>query len=236
MKNLTKIAISLVILSGTVFNVSAQTIKERVDEAKTVKVYISIKDIVHTPNTNTAPGSQQKGTGCAAFTQTTPLPADYADVVKQIVDLLNKGFNTTAFVAGDISSVPLFETGIQKGNPDWLKHGEPLVVTVFAGGTYNVNNVGLMGEVKLSNTLNINSGIGIYAIIDGKLKAQSVKNLGSVNSPAIESKTCGDYDYFVKNFPLADFFDKFKTSFESKTTDFTTKEMEAYEKAMKKKK
>ena len=236
MKKLSKIAVAMMILSGMMFNLSAQTIKERVDEAKTVKVYISIKDITHTPNTNAAPGSQQKGTGCVAFTQTTPLPADYADVVKQIVDMLNKGFNTTAFVTGDLSTVPLFETGIQKGNPDWLKYGEPLVVTVYAGGTYNVNNVGLMGEVKLSNNLNINSGIGIYAIIDGKLKAQSVKNLGAVNSPAIESKTCADYDYFVKNFPLADFYDKFKTSFESKTADFTQKEMESYEKAMKKKK
>ena len=236
MKNLTKITFTLMILSGMVFNLSGQTIKERIDAAKTVKVYISIKDIVHVPNTNAAPGSQAKGTGCVNFTQTTPFPANYADEVKQIVDMLNKGFNTTAFVAGDISAVPLFTTGIQKGNQDWLKLGEPLVFSVSTSGTYTVTNMGLMGDVKLSNSLSIVSGIGVYGIIDGKLKALAVKNLGSVTSPSKESKTCGDYDYFVKNFPLADFFEQFKTSFEKKTADFIQNEMDNYDKAMKKKK
>lgn len=235
MKNVTKIAVVLLFLSGFLFNASAQTIKERIDAAKTVKVYFSIRDIVHAPNTN-ALSAQAKGTGCVNFTQTTPFPANYADEVKQVVDMLNKGFNTTAFVAGDISTVPLFESGIQKGNQDWLKLGEPLVVSVNVSGTYTVTNMGLMGEVKLSNSLSIISGIGVYGIIDGKLKALAVKNLGSVTSPSKESKTCADYDYFVKNFPLADYFDKFKASFESKTTDFITKEMENYDKAMKKKK
>lgn len=223
------------ILSGMVFNLSGQTIKERIDAAKTVKVYFSIREIVHAPNTN-ALSAQAKGTGCVNFTQTTPLSANYADELKQIIDVLNKGFNTTAFVAGDISAVPVFETGIQKGTQDWLKLGEPLVVSVSASGTYTVMNIGLMGDVKLSNTLSIISGIGVYGIIDGKLKVLASKNLGSVTSPSKESKTCADYDYFVKNFPLADYFDKFKASFESKTTDFITKEMENYDKAMKKKK
>jgi hypothetical protein len=236
MKNLTKVSIILMLLSGIVFNLPAQTIKERIDEAKTVKVYYSIKDIIHVPNTNASPGSQAKGTGCVNFTQTTPLPANYIDEIKLIVDMLNKGFNTTAFVAGDISTVPVFESGIQKGTQDYLKLGEPLVIVVSAGGGYNVNNVGLMGEVKLSNSLNISSGISVLAIVNGKLKGLTVKNLGMVNSPAKDSKTCADFDYFVKNFPLADYFDKFKTSFETKTTDFTTKEMENYDKAMKKKK
>jgi hypothetical protein len=235
MKNLKKIAFAMMILSGMVFNLSAQTIKERIDAAKTVKVYFSIRDIVHTPHTN-ALSAQDKGTGCVNFTQTTPFPVNYTDEVKQIVDMLNKGFNTTAFIAGDISTVPLFATGIQKGNEDWLKLGEPLLATVYIGGSYNVSNMGLMGEVKLSNSLNIISSLGIVAIVDGKLKSLSSKNLGVVYSPAKESKTCADYDYFVKNFPLADYFDKFKASFESKTTDFITKEMENYDKAMKKKK
>lgn len=236
MKNLTKSAIAMMIFTVMVYNSSAQTIKERIDEAKTVKVYVSIKDIIHAPNTNAAPGSQQKGTGCVNFTQTTPFTSDYADVVKQIVDALNKGFNTTAFVAGDISTVPLFESGIQKGSQDYLKLGEPVLAVVYLTGTYNVLNAGLMGEVSLSANFNIMSGINIYAVTDGKLKGIALKNLGMVNSPAKQTKTCPDYDYFVKNFPLADYFEKFKTSFETKTTDFITKEMENYDKAMKKKK
>lgn len=236
MKNLLKVPIILMFLSGIVLNLPAQTIKERIDATKTVKVYFSIKDIKHNPNTKNDPVSQQKGTGCVNFTQTTPLPANYVDEIKQIVDMLNKGFNTTAFVAGDISAIPVFESGIQKGTQDYLKLGEPLVFVVSAGGSYNVNNVGLMGEVKLSNNLNIATGISVPAIVDGKLKNLAVKNLGMVNAPAKESKTCADYDYFLKNFPLADYFDKFKASFDTKTTDFITKEMENYDKAMKKKK
>jgi hypothetical protein len=235
MKNLTKIAFTLMILSGMVFNLSGQTIKERIDAAKTVKVYFSFRDIVHAPNTN-ALSAQDRGTGCANFTQTTPFPANYADEVKQIVDMLNKGFETTAFVAGDISTVPVFESGIQKGNQDWLKLGEPLVFSVALSGTYTVMNMGLMGDVKLSNSLSIISAVGVYTIIDGKIKVLATKNLGSITSPSKESKTCADYDYFVKNFPLADFFEQFKASFEKKTEEFVQKEMENYNKAMKKKK
>ena len=235
MKNLTKIAFTLMILSGMVFNLSGQTIKERIDAAKTVKVYFSIGDIVHAPNTN-ALSTQSKGTGCVNFTQTTPFPANYADEVKQVVDMLNKGFETTAFIAGDISTVPVFESGIQKGNQDWLKLGEPIVFSIGLSGTYTVLNMGLMGDVKLSNSLSIISGVGVYGIIDGKIKVLAIKNLGSVTSPSKESKTCADYDYFVKNFPLADFFEQFKASFEKKTEEFVQKEMENYDKAMKKKK
>jgi hypothetical protein len=236
MRNLTKRVFSLMIISGVVFNLSAQTIKERIDEAKTVKVYISIKDVTHVPNTTAAPGSQQKGTGCVLFDKTTPFPASYTDEVNLVVEMLNKGFNTTAFVAADISTVPLVETGMLKGNPDWIKLGEPIVFIVYLSGSYNVTNVGLMGEVKLSNNLSILSGIGVNANVGGKMKALAVKNLGMVGTPSKESKTCGDYDYFVQNFPLADFFDKFKESFEKKMVEFTTKEMEDYDKAMKKKK
>lgn len=194
----TKIAIFMMILSGLVFNLSAQTIKEKVDEAKTVKVYFSNKDVVHVPNTNPPPGSQVKGTGCVNFTQTTPLPAEYADVVKQVIDLLNKGFNTTAFVAGDIATVPLIESGMAKGSQDWLKQGEPLVFHMYTSGSYIVTNMGLMGEVKLSNSMSLDANLSVVAITDGKAKALTSKNLASVVAPSKESKTCADYDYFVR--------------------------------------
>jgi hypothetical protein len=226
MKNFTKFLITLMVFSGMMFNLPAQTIKERIDEAKTVKVYFSISDIVHDPNTKGDPTNQaSKGTGCVKFTQTTPFPANYTEEVIQIVEMLNKGFNTTAFVAGDISTVPLIESGILKGNQDWVKLGEPIVFVVGLGGKYQVTNMGLMGSVSLIAAMYINSSIAVYAPVSGKVKALSVKNLGSVAAPGKDTKTCPDYDYFVKNFPLADYFDKFKESFEKKTTDFITKEM-----------
>ncbi|HUX96889.1 MAG TPA: hypothetical protein VMV47_14235 [Bacteroidales bacterium] len=234
MKNLQKITV-LLILSALVLNVSGQTLKERIDEAKTVKVYFKISDVKHEPNTTAIPGSQKKGTGCTLFTQTTPMPENYVAVVKQVIDQLNKGFNTTAFVEGDLSAVPLVESGVAKGNPDWVKLGEPLTTTVSLDGSYRVDNMGLMNEVKLSNSVTISSGIGFYAIVKGKAKAITVKNLGTYTAPSKESKTCGDYDYFVKNFPVADYFDTFKENFDKKTADFIEKEMADYEKAMKKK-
>lgn len=234
MKNLQKLT-GLLILSALVLNVSGQTLKERIDEAKTVKVYFRISDIKHEPNTAPAPGSQKKGTGCVLFAQTTPMPENYVAVVKQVIEQLNKGFNTSAFVEGDMSAVPLMESGLAKGSPDWVKLGDPLSVTVGLDGAYRVDNVGLMSEVKLSNSVTITSGIGFYGIVKGKAKAITVKNLGSYTAPSKESKTCGDYDYFVKNFPLADFFDTFKENFDKKTAEFIEKEMADYEKAMKKK-
>lgn len=236
MKNLLKNAIALLVICALAGNASAQTLKERIDEAKTVKVYFIIKDIVHSPNTTPAPGSQQKGTGCPLFSQTTAFPSDYQDEVKQVVDMLNKGFSTTAFVAGDISTVPVLESGMLKGSPDWLKLGEPVMFSVSLTGSYLVNNTGLMGDVKLTANMQIISAISVYAPVSGKIKTLTTKNLGTITAPFKDSKTCPDYDYFVKNFPLADYFSKFKESFESKTNDFITKEMESYTKAMSKKK
>jgi len=236
MKHLTKIAFTVLILSGMVLKLSAQTIKERIDEAKTVKVYFRTSDIVHDPNTTATGQTQQKGTGCAKFTQTTPFSANYTEELIQIVEILNKGFNTTAFVAGDISTVPKLESGMLKGTEDWVKLGEPIVFLISLGGSYQVNNVGLMGAVELEAAMQINTGIAVYAPVSGKVKALSTKNLGGVFAPWKKTKTCPDFDYFVKNFPLADFFDKFKTSFETKAAEFAAKEMESYTKAMSKKK
>jgi len=236
MKHLTKFAISLMILSCIVFNVSGQTLKERIDQAKVIKVYFSYSDIKHVPNTTAAPGTQAKGTGCPKFNETTPFPADYIDATKQVIDLLNKGFSTTVFVAGDISTVPLFATGIQKGNQDWLKLGEPILVWVGTNGTYDVKNMGLMGEVDNVNSMSVGSYLTVYGIVDGKIKVLGNKNLVTKTTPTIKTKGCDDYAYFVKNFPLSSLADAFKTGIAEKTTDFTVSEMASYDKAMKKKK
>lgn len=235
MKNQNKIAFALVLTLSTILSLSAQTLKERIDQSKEVKVYFSNNDVVHNPNTNSSPGSQAKGTGCPKFTETTPLPADYVDAAKQVIDLLNKGFNTTVFVAGDLSIVPLFTTGIQKGNPDWLKLGEPLTVSVTSWGTYEVRNMGLMGEVNNVNSLSVSSSLAVYAIVDGKIKVLANKNLVSKSSPTKATKECDKYDYWLNNFPLSSLAEAFKTSIVEKTTDFAQKEMASYEKAMKKK-
>lgn len=236
MKNVTKIAIVLLFLAGTAVNLMGQTLKERIDGTKEIKVYFSITDVKHNPNTNPPPGSQQKGTGCKQFTETTPFPAEYIDASKQVIDLLNKGFGTTVFVAGDISTVPVFASGIQKGNQDWVKLGEPLVVFVVTSGTYDVTNMGLMGAVDNVNSMSVSSALGFYGIIDGKIKVLGNKNLVNKTTPSIKAKECGDFAYFTKNFPLSTLLDAFKTGIVEKTTDFTTKEMASYEKAMKKKK
>jgi hypothetical protein len=236
MKNLKKISIALMIISGIVSNVVGQTLKERIDQAKEVKVYFSYSDINHNPNTNAPPGTQAKGTGCPKFNETTPIPADYIDATKQVIDLLNKGFGTTVFVAGDMSAVPLFTSGIQNGNPDWIKLGESLVVFVSTSGTYDVTNMGLMGAVNNVNSMSVRSSLGVYGIIDGKIKVLGNKNLVNKTTPNIETKGCDDYAYFVKNFPLSSLADAFKTGIAEKTTDFTVKEMANYDKAMKKKK
>ncbi len=236
MLNLTKIAVALIIMSATVLNTMGQTLKERIDQTKEVKVYIKFTDVSHVPNTNPPPGSQAKGTGCKAFTETTPFPAEYIDAAKQIIDLLNKGFNTTVFVPGDISTVPLLTSGIAKGTPDWLRLGEPLAVEVGTAGTYDVINMGLMGAIDRVNSMSISSYLIVHGIVDGKTKVVGNKNLVNKTTPNIKTKDCDDYAYFVKNFPLSSLLEAYKTGITEKTTDFTTKEMASYDKAMKKKK
>jgi hypothetical protein len=261
MKNLSKITISLMIISGAVFNVSGQTIKERIDSAKVVKVYFENFPIRHNPNTNTTEDKSsikgfKSGTDCPKFKETTPLPAEYINAEKQIIDLLNKGFNTTAFVEGDIETVPvgyglteppsnyvaITDSYFSMANlsHDWLKLGAPLAFYFYSGGYYNVyNNADSGAEKKLTNSLSVYSSMIAYCIAGGKRKYIAYcayRNLVNKGSGNLQTQDCNDYAYFLKNFPLSMLAEDFKTSLIDKTNDFIKKEMAKYDKAMKKKK
>ena len=228
MKNLTKIAITLIILSVTVLDVSGQTLKERIDSAKVVKVYFSSSPIVHNPNT----GKLNSGTTCEKFKETTPLPVEYIDAAKKVVDLLNKGFNTTVFVAGDFETLPTNQDGT-----DWLKLNEPLTIQVHTSGEYTVYDAAMAGEVtKLKNYLLVESSLWVYVIVKGKRKYFAGAKIAEETTPSIKSTDCEKYDYFVKNFPATSLVEPFKISIDTKTKEFIGKEMAKYEKEMKKKK
>jgi hypothetical protein len=232
MKILKKVAVALIILSGTALSVSGQTLKERIDQSKEIKVYFRNSDIEHNPNTNGDPVSQKLGTGCPGFKETTPLPAEYTDAVKQIVGLLNKGFSTTAFEEGDLtylSSLPVNSYG----ELDWQRLGEPLTFFVSSSGSYTVKNLPNTGK---ENTMEIQSYLYVYSVTAGKLKNLSSTLLAWKQTPAINTKFCDDFAWFVKNFPAVSLAESFKISVEEKTAKFIEKELANYTKAMKKKK
>ena len=130
MKKITKIACVLIVLSCTSNFIFGQTLKERIDEAKVVKVYFKTAPISHDSNFEGSSVQNIAATGCETFGETTPLPAEYTDALNGLLDILNKGFSTTAFVAGDFSALPLRTTGMLKGEPDWVAVGEPLMFFV----------------------------------------------------------------------------------------------------------
>jgi hypothetical protein len=150
-----------------------------------------------------------------------------------IIELLNKGFNTTAFVAGDFSTVPLRTSGLLKGEPDWVTLNEPLIFFVSTWGEYAVNLVSGAGK---QNTMAIESYLIIYYLKDGKLKIFDQKSLASKRTDPIKTQNCDDYAYFVKTFPANSLVEAFKTSFIENTNELITKDMKKYEKTMSKKK
>jgi hypothetical protein len=232
MKYLKKIAGALIIISGTSFYLSGQTLKERIDQSSEIKVYFRNRDIEHNPNTDGDPYSQKMGTGCVRFKETTPLPSEYINAVKQVIDLLNKGFSTTAFKEGDLtylSSLP--ETS--GGELDWIRLGEPLTFFVSTSGYYSVNNYQRTGK---ENTMEVESHLYVFCIKDGRLKTLESQTLAWKQTPSISTKNCDDYAWFVKNFPATSLVEAFKASVIEKTNRFIEKEMASYEKAMKKKK
>lgn len=81
MKIITKITLMLILASFASSFVNGQTLKERIDEAKVVKVYFKNSPIAHSPNTTPPVGSNAPGTGCEKFGETTPLPQEYIDVL-----------------------------------------------------------------------------------------------------------------------------------------------------------
>lgn len=210
------------------------TLKEKIDQAKSVKVYFVNHGIVHSPNTKPV-GTQKYGTGCPKFDESTELPEGYTSASKKIVQLLNEGFKTSAFAEGDIKSVPVKKT-LNIENPDWLKHGEALVAFVTFSGTYKVDNMGLMGEVKLQNSMTVTAYLQFYEIVDGKLQVIVNKYLANVASKTKSTTNCDTYDYFVENFPANSLVESFNSTVQEKVAGFTEKQMKKYEKAMKKKK
>lgn len=228
---LRKAAVALAIFSGTALFLTGQTLKERIDQAKEIEVYFRNSNIEHNPNTNGDPFSQKLGTGCQGFKETTPLPAEYTNAVKPLVGILNKGFNTTVFVEGDLtylSSLPVNSYG----ELDWPRLEEPLIFFVSSSGYYTVKNFPNTGK---ENTLEIQSFLYVYSIEGGKQKTLSSTLLAWKQTQPVKTKNCDDYAWFVQNFPANSLIEDFRSSITEKAARFIGKEMAIFEKAMKKK-
>jgi len=232
MKKSLKPILVVAILLCTISYLTGQTLKERIDEAKVVKVYFKISPIGHKPNTQPPMGSNMPGTGCEAFGETTPLPAEYTDAVNGLIDILNKGFNTTAFVAGDFAAVPLKTSGILKGEPDWATLNEPLMFYVQVWGEYVVN----MSQTGKMNSMAIQAYLNIYYLKDGKIKIADQKQLAYNRTEPVKTQKCDDFAYFTATFPAASLAEAFKTELATTTNELIAKDMKKYEKAMSKKK
>lgn len=214
------------------------TLKERIDQSRLVKVYFNITDIKHNPNT--VSNGLTKATGCPAFTESTPMPQEYVAAAEKLIDQLNEGFATTSFVEGDYASLPLLSSGMTKGSPDWVAVGEPLAVLVTTWGNYNVSTTGMIvtdpnQKKDLDNSLSMDAYIAFYSIADGKVKILDQKSLFSKATPAIETHECMDYAFFTDKFPANSLAEEFRLGITEKLSDLITKEMAAYDKAMKKK-
>jgi hypothetical protein len=233
MKNIKRMAVVLILLSGTAFFLSGQTLKERIDQAKVVKVYFKNADIVSKGNTQTQIGSTRYESSCENFKEKIPMPVEYADALKQTVDLLNIGFNTTAFAAGDFSeidNIPLASSG----DLNWLKLGQPLVFYFSTSGAYYIRRT--TSTMERENTLEIESYIYAYAVDNGKLKNPLSMRISWGRSPKVKTDVCEDYAWSVKTFPPSSLADQFKKNLADNITDLTTKEMVKYDKVMQKKK
>ncbi|NOU19828.1 MAG: hypothetical protein HOO91_19905 [Bacteroidales bacterium] len=232
MEKFIKFAFALIVLSSTVFYVFGQTLKERIELAKEVKVYFKYDNIGHNPNTIPQVGSNLPSTNCESFSETTPLPIEYTNAVNGLLELLNKDFNTTAFVAGDFSKVPVRTSVSLKKEPDWVALGKPLKNFVSTWGEYVVD----MTPTGKQNSKAIQSYLTIYYLKDGKIEMYDQIMLSYKHTEPINTQKCDDYACFVQNFPAKSLAEPFKTSLIENTNELIDKDMKAYEKAMIKKK
>lgn len=229
MKILTKSIVMLIVLACISYSASSQTLKEQIDAAKTVKVYFKNGDITHNPHKDGDVASGKPGTGCEKFGETTPLPQGYIDVLNELVDIFNKGFETTAFIAGDFSSVPERTSGIMAGEPDWEKLGEDLIFYVNTWGYYNV---AMSSDGKVNN-LNIATYLIVYGLKKGKIKIFTQKQLASEWAEPINTTKCDDYAYFTEKFPADMLVNDFKEELLKETDEFIAKDMKKYNKKKK---
>jgi hypothetical protein len=233
MKISKRIALALIVIFSASYFASGQTLKERIDEAKVVKVYFKNAPISHVSNYAGNSTMNIAATGCETFGETTPLTQEYLDALNGLIETLNTGFNTTAFVAGDFSAVPERTSGILKGEPDWVAVGEPLMFFISSSGQYNVKLESGKGK---QNRMEISSSITVYTINGDKVKILGQKLLASVWSDPIQTQKCDDYAYFVEQFPTNSLLEPFKAELNENIKEFIEKDMKKYEKEMSKKK
>ncbi len=233
MKNITSIVLVLFIFSGSGNHLAGQTLKERIDQAQNIKVYFQYGDIVSAANTTTQVGNSSSDSGCENFKETVPLPPAYQDATKQVIELLNHGFGTNIFAEGNLSAVSDLPLN-HEGELNWLLLGEPLTFYVSTSGAYTIRRY--PGHFDRENSLEIQSHFKVYSVSEGRLKNLETIFLASVKSAVVKTDPCSDYTYFVNNFPAASLTEPFQTSLTENVEKFIEKQLEKYNKAMKKKK
>ena len=204
------------------------TLKEKIDKAKTVKVYVDFQSITHNPNT-------QKGTGCTKFNDKTEFTSDYKNEVDNIIKKLNEGLSTDAFIKGDISTVPI-KTFSNISMYDYAKMEGEIAVSLTFSGMYKTTKGSTTDPNVIYNAMNFQVDVVFMEIINGRIKVIKQGKIAFVNGGINEDSKCGDFAYFTSSFPLEKYVDEFKKSIDKKTTNITAAIMKKHNKVVEKRK
>ena len=236
-KNMKKSIISglaILLMTTTAFaGKDKSTLKEKIDRAEKISYYLVMEDVVHKPKKSST------GKSCAKFTEKTVFPLTFQAEASNIIDLFSAEMGISSIVAEDINNVPI-KTFSGKSMYDYSKGGRKegdLVIVLAFSGTYNAHKGNNSSPDADWNTMTLTATVTLLEVISGgRTKTLKTTTIALVNATMVESKTCADYTFFKTNFPLENYKEDFKKSYEQKLPKLTGKIIKKHNKAVSKRK
>ncbi|PCJ28123.1 MAG: hypothetical protein COA97_02275 [Flavobacteriales bacterium] len=221
------------------------TLKEKVEQSKTVKVFFNVKsDIVDAEDERKLQLiDKSKHTSIK-----TAMPNEFAskEIKDQVIKTLNEGLQVgSAFVEGDISTLPESSKKATKYR-DFSKLEDGLYAMVYITGEYTrfLQRKEVEGKTvfESSNRMEISSQIFFYEVIAGKVKKygdmlmKSGVLLGHANTATKKTDKLESLSYMESNFPALPLLDEFKKTMFEYTTSFAKRKLKKHNKVVSKRK
>lgn len=220
------------------------TLKEKVEQAKEVKVFFDVRDIVD----QAAERKLQLLNPDAKTDIRTKMPEGFYDseIKLNVLKFLNEGLNVgSAFVEADISVLPQVNNSkFQYRDLSKLPDGLYAIITIEGEysrflETKQVENK--MVEVA-TNGMEITSHIYFYEVIAGEVSKygdmmmKSGVLLGNAKSAIVKSGKLENLEYMEANFPALPLLAEFKATMYRFTQDFAARQLKKHEKEIAKRK
>jgi len=236
-----KVNLSIVlILSFSVTAIAGKvktTFKEKIENAKQVKVYFNVTEIVDRESDRKM--KQTDPNSSTDIRTTFPPEFSAAEIKNNVISTLNSEMQVDAFKLGEISELGT-STNKQTKYLDLTKLPDGIVAIVQVEGDYT-RFVDMAKGGEVSNSMGIRANLFFYEIKGGVAKKIKVNmgmgaNLGTTKTATIKTPKLEGLAYLEANFPVLPQVEQYTETMKQYASDFAKRMLKKHLKAISKRK